>query len=114
MDTDRLVTTGPRQHPWARVIEPLPGIGPGVGAEFLIGTCGDLADFANAGLLPSYAGPVPVPHDSDRAGPGHFTARKATTDICAGFLHRGLVGPALRERTVAAVLPPQTKRTPDP
>lgn len=65
-DTDKLITTRFRQHPWARIIESLPGMGPGLGAEFLVGTGGDLANFASAGRLASYAGLVPVPRDSGR------------------------------------------------
>uniref|UniRef100_UPI0007A738A8 IS110 family transposase n=1 Tax=Nocardia fusca TaxID=941183 RepID=UPI0007A738A8 len=65
-DTDKLITTRFRGHPWARIIESLPGMGPGLGAEFLVGTGGDLAGFASAGRLASYAGLVPVPRDSGR------------------------------------------------
>ncbi|MFD6857873.1 IS110 family transposase [Rhodococcus sp. NPDC060090] len=65
-DTDKLVTTRFRQHPWAHIIESLPGMGPGLGAEFLVGTGGDLTTFASAGRLASYAGLVPVPRDSGR------------------------------------------------
>jgi transposase len=65
-DTDKLITTRFRQHPWARIIESLPGMGPGLGAEFLVSTGGDLATFASAGRLASYAGLVPVPRDSGR------------------------------------------------
>ncbi|MFI7672043.1 IS110 family transposase [Nocardia sp. NPDC049526] len=65
-DTDKLITTRFREHPWAGIIESLPGMGPGLGAEFLVGTGGDLANFASAGRLASYAGLVPVPRDSGR------------------------------------------------
>ncbi|MFF0501972.1 IS110 family transposase [Nocardia aobensis] len=65
-DTDKLITARFRQHPWARIIESLPGMGPGLGAEFLVGTGGDLANFASSGRLASYAGLVPVPRDSGR------------------------------------------------
>lgn len=65
-DTDKLITTRFRKHPWAHIIESLPGMGPGLGAEFLVGTGGHLADFASAGRLASYAGLVPVPRDSGR------------------------------------------------
>lgn len=65
-DTDKLITTRFREHPWAHIIESLPGMGPGLGAEFLVGTGGDLANFASAGRLASYAGSVPVPRDSGR------------------------------------------------
>jgi transposase len=44
----------------------LPGFGPNLGAEFLVATGGDLASFATAGRLASYAGLVPVPRDSGR------------------------------------------------
>lgn len=64
--TGKLITTLFRQHPWAHIIESLPGMGPGLGAEFLVGTGGDLADIASAGRLASYAGLVPVPRDSGR------------------------------------------------
>ncbi|MFE9319754.1 IS110 family transposase [Nocardia sp. NPDC052278] len=65
-DTDKLITTRFREHPWAGIIESLPGMGPGLGAEFLVGTGGDLTNFASAGRLASYAGLVPVPRDSGR------------------------------------------------
>ncbi|MGW4095221.1 IS110 family transposase, partial [Nocardia sp. NPDC004750] len=65
-DTDKLITARFREHPWAHIIESLPGMGPGLGAEFLVGTGGDLANFASAGRLASYAGLVPVPRDSGR------------------------------------------------
>ncbi|MFE3543206.1 IS110 family transposase [Nocardia sp. NPDC059177] len=65
-DTDKLITARFREHPWARIIESLPGMGPGLGAEFLVGTGGELANFASAGRLASYAGLVPVPRDSGR------------------------------------------------
>ncbi|MGW4091661.1 IS110 family transposase, partial [Nocardia sp. NPDC004750] len=65
-DTDKLITTRFREHPWAAIIESLPGMGPGLGAEFLVGTGGDLANFASAGRLASYAGLVPVSRDSGR------------------------------------------------
>lgn len=65
-DTDKLITARFREHPWAHIIESLPGMGPGLGAEFLVNTGGDLATFASAGRLASYAGLVPVPRDSGR------------------------------------------------
>ncbi|MGY4103969.1 IS110 family RNA-guided transposase [Nocardia sp. R16R-3T] len=65
-DTDKLITQRFRAHPWAKIIESLPGMGPGLGAEFLVHTGGDLSTFATAGRLASYAGLVPVPRDSGR------------------------------------------------
>ncbi|WP_033223463.1 IS110 family transposase [Kitasatospora phosalacinea] len=52
-------------HPQAEIIESLPGIGPILGAEFVV-AAGDLAAYADAGHLASAAGLVPVPRDSGR------------------------------------------------
>lgn len=52
-------------HPQAEVIEPLPGTGPILGAEFIV-AAGDVASYANEGHLASAAGLVPVPRDSGR------------------------------------------------
>ncbi|MFF8872393.1 IS110 family RNA-guided transposase [Streptomyces massasporeus] len=54
-----------RTHPQAHIIESLPGMGPILGAEFIV-AAGDLAAFADAGHLASAAGLVPVPRDSGR------------------------------------------------
>ncbi|WP_433155516.1 IS110 family transposase [Actinomadura nitritigenes] len=64
-DTDRLLTSRFRDHPQAPIIESLPGMGPILGAQFLVATDGRPLDaFANSGRLASYAGLVPVPRDS--------------------------------------------------
>lgn len=65
-DTDKLITDRFRAHPQSRIIESLPGLGPILGAEFVVATAGDLAGFATAGRLASYAGLVPVVQDSGR------------------------------------------------
>lgn len=65
-DLDKTITERFRDHPYARIIESLPGFGPNLGAEFLVATGGNLASFATAGRLASYAGLVPVPRDSGR------------------------------------------------
>lgn len=65
-DIDKTITQRFRDHPYARIIESLPGFGPGLGAEFLVATGGNLASFATAGRLASYAGLVSVPKDSGR------------------------------------------------
>jgi transposase len=65
-DTDKLIVDRFRTHPQAEIIEWLPGLGPILGAEFLVATGGELASFGNAGRLASYAGLVPVPRDSGR------------------------------------------------
>lgn len=63
---DKQITARFREHPRASIIESMPGMGPHLGAEFLVTTGGDLATFATAGRLASYAGLVPVPRDSGR------------------------------------------------
>lgn len=65
-DIDKTITERFREHPYARIIESLPGFGPNLGAEFLVGIGGNLASFATAGRLASYAGLVPTPRDSGR------------------------------------------------
>lgn len=52
-------------HPQSAIIESLPGMGPILGAEFIV-AAGDLAAYADAGHLASAAGLVPVPRDSGR------------------------------------------------
>ncbi|CAL9634847.1 IS110 family transposase [Streptomyces sp. enrichment culture] len=54
-----------RSHPQAEIIESLPGMGPMLGAEFVV-AAGDLTAYADAGHLASAAGLVPVPRDSGR------------------------------------------------
>ncbi|MEW2625777.1 IS110 family transposase [Streptomyces sp. NPDC048106] len=54
-----------RSHPQAEIIESMPGMGPILGAEFVV-AAGDLAAYADAGYPASAAGLVPVPRDSGR------------------------------------------------
>jgi hypothetical protein len=42
----------------------MPGFGPLLGAEFVVGINGDLANYENVDRLASIAGLAPVPHDS--------------------------------------------------
>jgi transposase len=44
----------------------MPGMGPLLGAEFLVTTGGSLACFATSGRLAAYAGLAPVPQDFGR------------------------------------------------
>lgn len=53
------------RHPQADIITSMPGIGPILGAEFVV-AAGDLTSYLNAGRLASAAGLVPVPRDSGR------------------------------------------------
>ncbi|MCX5287063.1 MULTISPECIES: IS110 family transposase [unclassified Streptomyces] len=62
---DKQIREAFRTHPQAGIIESLPGMGPILGAEFVV-AAGDIASFADAGNLASAAGLVPVPRDSGR------------------------------------------------
>ncbi|MCX4644501.1 MULTISPECIES: IS110 family transposase [unclassified Streptomyces] len=62
---DRQIRETFRSHPHAEIIESLPGMGPILGAEFIV-AAGDLSAYADAGHLASAAGLVPVPRDSGR------------------------------------------------
>ena len=55
-----------RAHPQAAIIESLPGLGPVLGAELLIGTGGDLTTFRGPDKLAAFAGLAPMPRDSGR------------------------------------------------
>lgn len=71
-----------RTHPQAAIIESLPGMGPILGAEFIV-AAGDLASYADAGHLASAAGLVPVPRDSGRRT-GNLHRPKRYSDASAG------------------------------
>ncbi|MEU0950726.1 IS110 family transposase [Streptomyces canus] len=62
---DRQIRDTFRTHPQAEVIESLPGMGPILGAEFVV-AAGDLSAYTDAGHLASAAGLVPVARDSGR------------------------------------------------
>ncbi|MEU1598366.1 IS110 family transposase [Streptomyces sp. NPDC005708] len=64
-NVDRQISETFRSHPQAEIIESMPGIGPILGAEFVV-AAGDLTTYADAGHLASAAGLVPVPRDSGR------------------------------------------------
>jgi transposase len=67
MDTiEAEITERFRDHAYAPAIESMPGFGPLLGAELLVGINGDTANFENVDRLASIAGPAPVPHDSGR------------------------------------------------
>jgi transposase len=76
-DTDKLLTSRFRDHPQAAIIESLPGMGPILGAQFLVATDGRaLEAFASPGRLASYAGLVPVPRDSGRVAGNYHRPRR--------------------------------------
>ncbi|MGF0170194.1 IS110 family transposase [Streptomyces sp. Marseille-Q5077] len=62
---DRQIRDAFRTHPQAEIIESLPGMGPTLGAEFVV-AAGDMTAYVGAGHLASAAGLVPVPRDSGR------------------------------------------------
>jgi len=75
-DTDKLIANRFRWHPQAHSIESLPGVGPLLGAQFIVATGGDVrAAFANAGRLASYAGLMPVPRGSGRVSGSYRRTR---------------------------------------
>ena len=65
-EIDKEIATLFRTHQQASLLESLPGMGPGLGARFLVEINGDIGNFASAGKLAAYAGLVPVPRDSGR------------------------------------------------
>lgn len=63
--TDKDIRATFASHPQSAIIESMPGMGPILGAEFVV-AAGDLSTYADAGHLASAAGLVPVPRDSGR------------------------------------------------
>lgn len=53
-------------HPQATILTSLPGMGPLLGAEFLVAV-GDISAFASADRLAAYAGLIPVARDSGKS-----------------------------------------------
>jgi hypothetical protein len=62
-DTDKLMAAQFRTHLRAKIVESLAGMCPGMGAEFIAITGGNLHTFATTGRLASHAGLVPLPRD---------------------------------------------------
>ncbi|MFM9700532.1 transposase [Streptomyces europaeiscabiei] len=65
-ELDALIVARFHDHPYAKVIETLPGMGPRLGAEFIAVTDGDLTVFGTPDRLAGFAGLAPVPRDSGR------------------------------------------------
>lgn len=83
-DLDKTIAERFRDHPYARIIESLPGFGPNLGAEFLVITRSDSASFAPAGRPASYAGLLPVPQGIRVASAALCAGRNASTGACGG------------------------------
>jgi transposase len=64
-ELDKTISQRLANHPQAKVICSLPGMGPLLAAELLVAV-GDLSSFPDAGHLAAYAGLAPVPRDSGR------------------------------------------------
>lgn len=62
--TDKLIVGQFREHELAQVIESIPGIGPFLGAEFLVAIGGNLDAFPTSDRLAAFAGVAPAPRDS--------------------------------------------------
>ena len=65
-ETDALIESRFRDHPHAKAILSMPGIGPVLGAEFIAHTGGDMSVFGSPDRLAAVAGLAPVPKDSGR------------------------------------------------
>lgn len=65
-DLTKQITETFRTHPQAEIIESLPGLGPVLGAEFLVATADNLGAFATPARLAAFAGLAPMTRDSGR------------------------------------------------
>jgi transposase len=105
-DTDKLITSRFRDHPQAHIIESLPGMGPILGAEFLVATGGDVqAAFDNPGRLASYAGLAPVPKDSGRVTGNWRRPKRYNRALRRVFYMTAVQHP--RRRPIQSLLPAQ-------
>ncbi|HWF30084.1 MAG TPA: IS110 family transposase [Mycobacterium sp.] len=98
-DIDKQITEKFREHPSAAIIESMPGMGPHLGAEFIVITGGNMAAFSNAGRLASFAGLVPVPRDSGRITgnlhrPKRYNRRLRRVFFLAAFSSLRVAGPS--------------------
>ncbi len=83
--TDALIQPRFRQHRHAPAILSMPGLGPILGAGFVVATGGNLAGFATPGCLASHVGLVPVPRDSGRAQGNLRRPRRYNRRLLAAF-----------------------------
>ncbi|ANZ42555.1 transposase [Lentzea guizhouensis] len=80
-----------RTHPQAAIIESLPGLGPVLGAEFLVGTGGDLSAFRGPDKLAAFAGLAPMPRDSGRVSGNRRKPRRYYRGLRRVFYMAALV-----------------------
>ncbi|MET7687377.1 IS110 family transposase [Streptomyces sp. NPDC005483] len=81
-ELDALIEARFHDHPHARVIRSLPGMGAMLGATFIAATGGDMEAFGTADRLAAFAGLSPVPRDSGRVSGNMRRPRR---------YHRGLL-----------------------
>jgi transposase len=65
-ELDAMIEAKLAEHPIARIVQSLPGMGPKLAAEFIAATGGDMDAFGSADRLAGYAGLAPRPRDSGR------------------------------------------------
>lgn len=65
-EIDKLTEGRFREHELAEVILSMPGMGPKLGAEFLVAVGGRLDGFPTADRLAAFGGVAPAPHDSGK------------------------------------------------
>lgn len=65
-EIDKLIEGRLREHELAEVILSVPGMGPKLGAEFLVAVGGSLDGFPTADRLAAFGGVAPAPHDSGK------------------------------------------------
>jgi len=65
-EIDKLIEGRFREHELAEVILSMPGMGPKLGAEFLVAVGGSLDGFPTADRLAAFGGVAPAPHDSGK------------------------------------------------
>ncbi|BAC75349.1 transposase [Streptomyces avermitilis] len=64
--TEKLIEGRFREHELADIVLSMPGMGPKLGAEFLVAVGGSLDGFPTADRLAAFGGVAPAPHDSGK------------------------------------------------
>lgn len=65
-ETEQLIEGRFREHELAEIVLSMPGMGPKLGAEFLVAVGGSLDGFPTADRLAAFGGVAPAPHDSGK------------------------------------------------
>ncbi|MBA4863320.1 IS110 family transposase [Streptomyces sp. PSKA54] len=65
-ETEKLIEGRFREHELAEIVLSMPGMGPKLGAEFLVAVGGSLDAFSTADRLAAFGGVAPAPHDSGK------------------------------------------------